>query len=223
MDERLRILQRRAINDPFAAARLIANRLRTGDIPRKNLRFAAHLGSSIAKEIVEDGLYKIQCYCLRSRSPTYCYRCGGSGEKIVGHGLFESISAVCPNEIPLELIGCWACDCVSRVVEADKQYRHLNNRIVTPVRKWLNTKVIDAELLSLQRSLGRQRRNFNYDSNSRTAPYQELACEALVRATQNGGVSTQFGAAVSHAYHAKNHSRSERDWQINHLISCLLS
>jgi len=216
MDTRLRELERRAQEDPQAYTQLLAYRLRAGQLSRENIRLAAHLGHAPSIQLSEDAAYQIKCSCQPGAA--YCYSCGGSGAVTVEEGLISTISMVCPREIPLELIGSWACDCVFRALDEQSSYMSLAARIIPPVREWLRIRpTVKAPLMGLQQDAR---------SNVGVSDFYVSAARELIQATNMPAEresANRFGHAVSFAYHATGHRRAVRNWQIGHLIKCLLA
>lgn len=211
-DLRMRQLERASFTDPCARSELIALRFKCGMIPLAFVKVAAHLGDELAISLVGSECYTISCGCNHS---SYCYRCHGSGIIVVGSGLIAVIDQVCPSQIPLKIIGKWACDCVDRILRPSDLT--LSSRIVNPVRKWLESNTTSIELIGLQQDarLGVGLTDFTVSALR----------ELVIATTQhNESISAnRFGHAVSFAYHAKGHKKEERTWQVNKLISDLLN
>lgn len=216
-DARLRELERRAQTDPAAEARLINERLRVGTLPRAFVRLAAHLGHPPAQEVIGDAPYQLPCRCAGTSS--YCYSCKGAGLVSVDSGLVAAVRATCPQEIPLSIVCKWACGCVNRMADVTPSYAGLVNRIVPHVSRWAEEGAVTAELGQLQNDARGQ--------SLGVTDFYVAACRELVTGTasfyEEGRAASSFAHAVSFAYHATGHSRAERNWQIKHLIDCLLA
>ncbi len=220
-DRRLRSLEQAAMSgDPEAQHALIVEKSRLGILPSEHIKFAAHLGDELAQSLVLPTPYIVQCGSCNGKGQSYCYACKGTGRTQVDEGLVASIRMVCPSDIPLRLIGEWSCDCVARVLSACEErsgYPQLVPRIVEEVRKWLSDMNSTSAILQGLQADNRTSRGLT--------DFFVVALGELVGATarrSDAASAGRFAQAVSFAYHATGHQRSERDWQIQHLVRLLL-
>jgi len=221
-DRRLRNLEQAAmLGDVEAKQALIAERIRTVDLPTSQVKFAAHLGDEFSQSLIDHTSYIVKCGSCNIQYHNYCYVCKGAGEVAVNKGLVAAVRMVCPSDISLSLVGNWACDCVSRVLSSQSQasgYPQLIPRIVEEVRKWTSDMGNTSSTLQALQS--------DHSGMRGLADFYVVALNELVQATARHSPKNsacRFAQAVSFAYHATGHQRAERDWQIQHLIDLLLS
>ena len=128
MDGALRRAERDSVGGGIAAqARLLRQRVRSGDLKRHYVKYAAALGDEVARMIREGDhdLILVECECKRTngmRAGRVCQYCGGrtlrEWDLVLDDGLRGFITKVA---IPIEILIPYAIACVAHHKDAETQ------------------------------------------------------------------------------------------------------
>lgn len=209
-DQQLRESERQVYaGDAHGRARLIAQKLRAGQIPRSRVQAAANAGDAGANLICPDELRRPCKSCAgKDGGSTGCFYCNDQGYWGVAPGLIPTINSFRKEDPGFRLCARFACLCLERVTPEDSPQRGHVLALKREVEPWIEAGNVTMWMVAAARRTSFVAVNPPTVEDQRQQAIWDIArgvCQSL---------ATSFSQAVSHCYHAAGSRKDARDWQI---------
>jgi hypothetical protein len=210
MDLELRSSERQVYaGDAHGRARLISQKLRSGQIARGRVQAAANAGDAGAKLICPDELRR-QCRSCAQKDggATGCFYCNGQGYWVAIAGLISTINSFRKDDPDLRLCARFACLCLEQVTPEDSPQRGQVLAMKREVEPWINSGSVTMWMTAASR-----RTSFLVTQPPTVDEQRQQAMWDIARGVCQSHAPS-FSQAVSHCYHVAGSTKDSRDWQI---------
>lgn len=217
-----------------AAIRLLAQRVRSCEVSRDRITFAAHLGSTIARAITSEP-YIITCNHIKTDNCSKCI----NNNILHSRSLIRSVESAFGIAVDMIILCRWSADCLRRISDnkTDSFFSLIRNLTTVTKSSIVTDLQINSELMSLileaQRLLEQMtavtfvgsRLRFDHRTSLINDDYAINALSNFVTGLlmSNNNNPLYFLTVVSNAYKYLGHRADERRWQCQKLTDYLIA